>query len=133
SLGYHLIVSSTLDVVSQRGRVDGRVVLGAPDNPEFATPSRHVPTVFVYNAAQLRPNLVGWSDEEGMRLAVRHLVGLGHRQLVALFCYGEEKRTPLPNATEPTPAVYCPRATLAQHLKVSGFRSAVLQAKVEAT
>lgn len=132
SLGYHLIVSSNLDVVSRKGRVDGSIVLGAPDHPEFATLSRHVPAVFVYNAAQRRPNLVGWSDEEGMQLAVNHMVGLGHRQFVALFCYGEEKRMPLPNAAEPTPAVYCPRATLAQHLKVSGFRSAIMQANVQA-
>src|SRR5579859_7043557 len=58
SLGYHLIVSSALDVVSHRSRVDGSVVLGAPDNPEFAGLSRHVPTVFVYNAPELRSNLV---------------------------------------------------------------------------
>jgi LacI family transcriptional regulator len=132
SLDYHLIVSSNLDVVSRKGRVDGSIVLGAPDNPEFATLSRHVPAVFVYNAAELRSNLVGWSDEEGMQRAVNHLVSLGHRQFVALFCYGEEKRIPLPNAADPIPTLYCPRATLAQHLKVSGFRRAVLQAKVEA-
>lgn len=133
SLGYHLIVSSTRDVVMQKGRVDGSVVLGAPDNPEFTVPSRQVPTAFVYNAAQLRPNLVGWSDAEGMQLAVNHLVGLGHRQFVALFCYGEEKRSPRLNATETTPAVYCARAVLAQHPKVSGFRKAVFEANVEAT
>jgi LacI family transcriptional regulator len=133
SLGYHLIVSSALDVVSRKGQVDGSVVLGAPDNPEFAGLSRHVPTVFVYNAPELRPNLVGWNDEEGMQLAVQYLVGLGHRQFVALFCYGEERRLSPPNAGDQTPTVYCPRATLAQHLKVSGFRSAILDAKAEAT
>jgi LacI family transcriptional regulator len=133
SLGYHLLVSSSLEVVARKGRVDGCVILGTPENPDFANLSRQVTTVFVYNAAQLRPNLVGWSDEEGMQLAVQHLVGLGHRQFVALFCYGEEKRLPLPNATAPTPTVHCPRATLAQHLKVSGFRSAVLHANVAAT
>jgi LacI family transcriptional regulator len=112
--------------------VDGSIVLGAPNNPDFATLSRHVPAVFVYNAPEHLPNLVGWSDEEGMQLAVNHLVGMGHRQFVALFCYGEEKRTPLPDARDSNQTVHCPRATLAQHPKVSGFRKAVRQAKVDA-
>lgn len=132
ALGYHLIVSSNWDVVSQRGRVDGSIVLGDPNEPRFVKLLRHVPTVFVYNAPQLQPNLVGWSDEEGMQLAVNHLVALGHRQFVALFCYGEEKRAVLSGKASEFSSVASGRVTLAQHLKVSGFRRAVQHAGVEA-
>lgn len=133
---YHLIVSSALDEVSRKGRVDGVVVLGSPANEMFASLPARLPTVFVYNSYELRPNLVGWSDEEGMRLAVEHLVDLGHRHIAALFCYGEEKYTPPPEDAgirrADHPSLRCPRAVLAQHPKVSGFRKAVQQAGIEA-
>jgi DNA-binding LacI/PurR family transcriptional regulator len=34
--------------------------------------------------------MIGWSDADGMRLAVRHLADLGHRSIAGLFCYGAE-------------------------------------------
>jgi LacI family transcriptional regulator len=118
---YHLIVSSNLDFVLAQGRIDGCILLGAPDTPGFDTLPSSLPRVFVYNAPELRPNLTGWSDEQGMELAVDHLFFLGHRRLVALFCYGEENYFP-PESERTIP---CADGTLAQHLKVSGFRRAV--------
>jgi LacI family transcriptional regulator len=132
SLGYQLIVSKSVDVVSLRGRVDGSVILGSPNDPKFVNIARHVPTVFVYNAPELRPNLVGWSDEEGMHLAVEHLADLGHRRLAALFCYGAEKRTAYTSGVKASSEVACSRAVLKQHLKVSGVRKAVQKAGIEA-
>jgi DNA-binding LacI/PurR family transcriptional regulator len=133
---YHLVVSSALDEVSRKGRVDGVVVLGSPANEMFSTLSDRRPAVFVYNSYELRPNLVGWSDEEGMQLAVQHLVDLGHRRIAALFCYGKAKYTPPTQDTgiyraDEAP-VHCPRAVLAQHPKVSGFRKAVQRAGIQA-
>ncbi len=109
SLGFHLIVSSTLEEVSWRGRVDGIVALGAPDQPQFEGLADRLSTVFVFHASQPKPNLVAWSDEEGMYLATRHLLELGHRKIAALFCYGEERSQP----------------------KVAGFRRAIAEEGAE--
>lgn len=132
ALGYQLIVSKSLDVVSSKGRVDGSIILGNPYDPKFVNILRHVPTVFVHNTPMLRPNLIGWSDEEGMQLAVEHLANLGHRHLVALFCYGEEKRTTYSRNIEAGSAVHGSHAVLKQQLKVSGLRKAIQRAGVEA-
>jgi LacI family transcriptional regulator len=131
-LGYQLIVSKSVDVVSLKGRVDGSVILGSPNDPKFVNIMRHVPTVFVYNAPELRPNLVGWSDEEGMQLAVEHLADIGHRMLAVLFCYGVEKRTAHMSGMNASSEMVCTRAVLKQHLKVSGFRKAVQRTGIEA-
>jgi len=109
--GYHLIVSSTLDGISRQGRVDGIVILGPPDSPRFAALSERLPTVYVYGATEPHPNLVAWSDEEGMYRATRHLLDLGHRRIVALLCYGEATMPALP--------------------KASGFRRAIREAHAE--
>jgi len=89
ALGFHLIVSSTLDEVSRRGRVDGLLTLGSPTDARFAGLTDRLATVFVYHSSVPQPNLVAWSDEDGMYLATKHLLELGHRQIVGLLCYGE--------------------------------------------
>lgn len=92
-LRYHLIVSSSLEGVSRKGRVDGTIVLGEPGQfTDESSPDRQ-PAIFVYHAASVEPGLVAWSDEEGMFLATTHLLEQGHRHIVALFCYGEEMAT----------------------------------------
>jgi LacI family transcriptional regulator len=104
-LGYHLIVSSTLESVSQQERVDGVLVLGSPEDPRFAALADRLPKVFVHNTSEACANQVAWSDVEGVGRAVDHVLGLGHRKIAALFCYGNRK--------EPV------------HPKVRGFRSAI--------
>lgn len=109
--GYHLIVSSSLDSVSRRGRVDGTLILGSPNNPEFAALPDRLPTIFVFSDRQPRPNLVAWNDVEGVFRGTKHLLDLGHRQIVGLFCYGEETTPP--------------------HSKVTGYRQAMQEAGAE--
>jgi LacI family transcriptional regulator len=105
SLGYHLIVSSSLEGVTPAGRVDGTIILGSPENVPLTAPANRQPAVYVFNADGARAGLVAWSDEEGMFLATTHLLDLGHRHMAALLCYGEEKAPP--------------------HPKVRGFRRAI--------
>lgn len=106
ALNFHLIVSSSLEGVSLKGRVDGTIVLGEPHRFVGEGHPDRQPAIYVYHAEVSEKGMVAWSDAEGMFLATAHLLGLEHRHLVALFCYGEEmKATPPP--------------------KVHGFRRAV--------
>lgn len=106
TLGYHLIVSSSLEGVSQQGRVDGTIVLGEPHQFAGKSLSDRQPAIYVFHAETVERSMVAWSDAEGMFLATTHLLEQGHRHIVALFCYGEEI------------------ATLS-HPKVQGFRRAI--------
>jgi LacI family transcriptional regulator len=92
-LGYHLIVSSSLEGVSRKGRVDGTIVLGEPHCfAEESIPGRQ-PAIYVFHSEAIEQDMVAWSDEEGMCLATTHLLEQGHKHVIALFCYGEEKAT----------------------------------------
>jgi LacI family transcriptional regulator len=105
AMGYQVIVSGTLDPISRRERVDGLLALASPTDPQFEGISERLSSIFVYNQSESHSNLVAWSDEEGMGLAVKHLADLGHRYIVGLFCSGAGGETP--------------------HPKVLGFRSAL--------
>ena len=89
-LGYLVIVSSTLDVINDRGRVDGLLVLGLPTDPDFlglaeiAEENRPL-TVFVNRSTRVLPRTISWDDAEGIAQAVRYVMALGHRR-IALLC-----------------------------------------------
>jgi DNA-binding LacI/PurR family transcriptional regulator len=105
--GYHLIVSSDPESFSAESTIDGLVYIGVPDDTRAQAIARHKPVMFVGPAersdpAARRPNTVTWSEYDAAFLAVRHLAGLGHRTIGALW--GDFKET----------------ATL--HPRVAGFR-----------
>lgn len=109
-LGYHLVVSSVLESICGEGRTDGVIFVGSPGEPRFERAPRRVPAVYVGGAVRPGPNMIAWSDAEGMHAAARHLIDLGHRRIAGLFCYGGEPAEPVP--------------------KLDGFRRAVESAGV---
>lgn len=111
SLGYQLIVSTSLASLTDDGRTDGTILLSSPALVKGRfTESRSV--VYVDQCTDPVPDLIGWDDSEGAALAVDHLVQLGHRQIAGVWCYGK-------------------RALLDEAPKVQGFRDAVRFAGVE--
>jgi LacI family transcriptional regulator len=105
ALGYHLVVSGTLETITQKMRTDGVLILGSPSDLRFTVLPDDLPKVFVHNTPEVSPNQIAWSDFEGIGRAVDHLFGLGHRRIAALFCYGIQQEPP--------------------HPKVLGFRAAI--------
>jgi len=88
--GYGLLLvsplhSSLVHAIS-RGTVDGFIVVGlSDDHPEVEQIRRAgLPAVIVDGEALPEHGLVVSNDEAGARAAVRHLVGLGHRDFVVI-------------------------------------------------
>jgi DNA-binding LacI/PurR family transcriptional regulator len=72
-------------------RVDALVVVGTmPDNPDLALASRSVPTVVAGSREPVLPrvDIVANDDEAGVRLAMAHLLELGHRRVAHLVGAG---------------------------------------------
>ena len=71
-----------IDMSTVRQRVDGMIVLGIPLSPEERKRlvDLNVPTVFVGTGPPDHVR-VSMNDIEGSRLAIEHLVGLGHRTI----------------------------------------------------
>ncbi len=91
--------------MAHESRTDGVLILGSATDPRFAALSGRLPRAFVHNRSEVSANQIAWSDEEGIGRAVDYLIGLGHRNIAALFCYGIRQ--------EPV------------HPKVRGFRAAI--------
>lgn len=109
-LGYLLIVSSNINELSDRARVDGLLALGLPTDLDFIplseNPNSDALTVFYVNrSTQVLPRTISWDDAEGVAQAVRYLVELGHRNLALLCGYS--------------------RAIEANDPKIGGFQSAL--------
>jgi LacI family transcriptional regulator len=85
SLGYHLLLSSDLEGLITGGHVDGVLVVGRPEMPDVARHLSKKPMVFVSARGNPQPSTVVWSDSDGARLAVAHLLHLGHRRIAALL------------------------------------------------
>lgn len=111
SLGYQLIVSTSLASLTDDGRTDGTILLAHPSEVKGRF-SETRPFVYVDQCVDPIPDVIGWDDSEGASLAVDHLVQLGHRSIAAIWCYGRRPQTSLPP-------------------KVQGFRDAVRFADVD--
>lgn len=111
ALGYQLIVSTSMASLQDDGRTDGTIVLSTPERVSETVRGGR-PVVYVNQARVPTADLIAWDDAAGMRQAVEHLAGLGHRRAAALWCYGE------------------PWAVV--HPKVAGFREAASERGIEA-
>ena len=87
--GYHLIVSSNPESFFAGSIVDGLVYIGGLSHPRVQEFARHKPVVFVgpsdFRGSACGPNTVTWSEYEAAFMAVKHLAGLGHRTVGALW------------------------------------------------
>lgn len=92
--GYHLVISSDVDSFSAESTIDGLVYIGRPDHPRVQAIAQQKPVMFVtpLEEGEREPNTVSWSEYEAAYLAVKHLTGLGHRTIGALW--GDFKEQP---------------------------------------
>jgi len=97
-LGYVVIVSSTLDGLNDRGRVDGLLAFGLPTDLDFiamaADPGPDaLRVVYVNRSTEVLPRTISWDDASGVGQAVRYLVELGHRHIALLCGYSRALET----------------------------------------
>lgn len=93
-LGYLLIVSSNLDELSNRARVDGLLALGLPTDLDFMPLSENpnsnaLKVIYVNRSTEILPRTISWDDAEGVAQAVRYLIDLGHRNIALLCGYSQ--------------------------------------------
>lgn len=111
SLGYQLIVSTSLASLVEDGRTDGTILLSHPSLLAGKVPAGR-PVVYVNTSTDPVRDMIAWDDSEGVSLAVDHLIQLGHQHIAGVWCYGK-------------------RADAESLPKVEGFRNAVRFAGVE--
>jgi LacI family transcriptional regulator len=117
-LGYLVIVSSMLDGLNDRGRVDGLLALGLPTDLDFIpmagnTGPDALGVVYVNRSTVVLPRTISWDDAAGIGQAARYLAGLGHRHIAMLCGYS--------------------RALEANDPKVEGFHEALRRETAEGT
>ncbi|NUQ70353.1 MAG: LacI family DNA-binding transcriptional regulator [Chthonomonadales bacterium] len=83
--GYHLALCSETAGVLAEGRVDGAILLANPNAREDLFKGLSLPVIYVWGGPGPCPGCVSWDDAEGMAMAVRYLVNLGHRRIAGLF------------------------------------------------
>ncbi|HZP80586.1 MAG TPA: LacI family DNA-binding transcriptional regulator [Chthonomonadaceae bacterium] len=91
ALGYRLLVSSEPESLVHQGVVDGLLIVGLPESYAANAFPAGKAVAFISPAQEPAPRCVVWSDFEGVSMATRYLLRLGHRQIAALL--GEENAT----------------------------------------